>query len=47
MEDSTYQTPSPEDNLLGLTDRDLINDYEAQGIAKAELFLFSLDVSLA
>jgi cell filamentation protein len=43
MEDNTHWTPSPEENLLGITDKDLINAYEAKGIAKAELFVFELD----
>ena len=43
MEDKTSWTPSPEDNKPGLTDKNLINEYEAKGIATAELFVFGLD----
>ena len=43
MEDKTGWTPSPEDNKLRLTDKGLINEFEASGIAKAELFMFALD----
>ena len=43
MEADTSWTPSPEDNKLGLTDKNLINEYEAKGIAAAELFIFGLD----
>ncbi|WP_192820430.1 hypothetical protein [Rufibacter sp. LB8] len=43
MNDNTSWTPSSEDNLLGFTDKALINEYEAKGIAKAELFIFTLD----
>lgn len=44
MEDNTNWTPSPEDNKLDLTDKNLINEYEAKGIALAELFVFELDI---
>ncbi len=43
MDNNTSWTPSPEDNLLGLTDKNLINEYEAKGIALAELFVLQLD----
>jgi cell filamentation protein len=43
MEDNTNWTPSPEDNKLDLTDKNIINEYEAKGIAAAELFVFELD----
>lgn len=43
MEDSTNWTPSPDDNKLGLTDKNLINEYEAKGIAAAELYIFGLE----
>ena len=43
MEDNTNWTPSPEENLLGLTARNAINKLEAQGLATAELFVFELD----
>ncbi len=40
---NTNWTPSSEDNKLGLIDKNLINEYEAKGIATAELFVFGLD----
>ena len=43
MDNSTHWTPSPDDNKLDLTDKNLINEYEAKGIASAELFVFELD----
>lgn len=43
MEDNTNWAPSPHDNKLFLTDKNLINEYEAKGIAAAELFVFELD----
>jgi cell filamentation protein len=43
MQDNTGWTPSPEENKLGITDKDLINEIEAKGIALAELFVFNLD----
>jgi len=43
MDDNTNWTPSPDDNKLDLTDKNLINEYEAKGIAAAELFVFELD----
>jgi hypothetical protein len=43
MDDNTNSTPSPDDNKLDLTDKNLINEYEAKGIAAAELFVFELD----
>jgi cell filamentation protein len=43
MDSKTSWTPSPDENLLGLTDKNVINEYEAKGIASAELFLFGLD----
>ena len=39
----TNWTPFPDDNLLGLTDKNEINEIEAKGIANAELFVFELD----
>lgn len=39
----TNWTPFPDDNLLGLTDKNEINEMEAKGIANAELFVFELD----
>ena len=46
MQDNTNWTPSAEDNLLNLTDRNLINEQEARGIALAELHVFSLDTEI-
>ncbi len=43
MNDNTSWTPSADDNKLGLTNKNLINEYEAKGIAAAELFVFGLD----
>ena len=43
MGDTTSWTPSPDENKLGLTDKNRINEYEAKGIAAAELFVFGLD----
>lgn len=43
MEDKTNSTPSPEDNKLNLSDIKIINEYEAKGIAMAELYVFELD----
>jgi cell filamentation protein len=44
MDDQTSWTPSPEDNLLGLVDKDKINEVEAKGIAASELYIFQLDI---
>lgn len=43
MNANTNWTPFPDDNLLGLIDKNIINEYEAKGIATAELFVFGLD----
>ena len=43
MSDNTGWTPSPEENKLSLTEKNLINEFEAKGIAASELFVFSLD----
>lgn len=43
MDSTTNWTPSPDENKLGITEKNLINEYEAKGIAKAELFVFGLD----
>jgi cell filamentation protein len=43
MDNQTSWTPSPDDNLKGLTDKNLINEVEAKGIATAELYIFQLD----
>ena len=47
MTANTNWTPFPDDNLLGLTDKNLLNEYEAKGITKAELFVFGLDTEIA
>ena len=46
MSENTSWTPFADDNLLGLTDKNLINEYEAKGITKAELFVFGLDTEI-
>ena len=47
MEDNqTNWTPFPDDNLIGITDKNQINEIEAEGIAKAELFVFELDTEV-
>ena len=43
MQDNTNWTPSAEDNLLNLTDKNAVNEQEAKGIALAELFVLGLD----
>lgn len=43
MDDNTGWTPSSEENLLGITDKDQINEYEAKGIARSELYVFEMD----
>lgn len=43
MDNNTNWTPYPDDNLLGLTDLNKINEAEAEGITKAELYVFELD----
>lgn len=43
MNDNTNWTPSSDVNKLGLTDKDIINQFEAKGIAAAELYVFELD----
>jgi len=43
MDDKTSWTPGSDDNKLGLSDKNLINELEAKGIAAAELFVFGLD----
>lgn len=45
-ENQTNWTPFPDDNLLGLTDKNQINEMEAKGIANAELFVFELESDL-
>ena len=44
MEDQTNWTPASNENKLGLTDKNLINEREVKGIALTELFVFQLDV---
>ena len=46
MNDNTNWTPFAEDNLLGFTDKNLINEYEARGITKAELYIFGLEADI-
>ena len=46
MENQTNWTPFPDDNLLGLTDKNQINEFEAPGLAKAELFTFELETDV-
>jgi cell filamentation protein len=46
MNDNTSWTPFPDDNLLGFTDKNLLNEYEAKGITKAELYVFGLDTEV-
>lgn len=46
MDNQTNWTPSPDDNLLGLTDKGSINEKEAKGIALAELYIFQLDTEV-
>ncbi len=43
MQNNTNWTPSAEDNLLNLTNKDAINEQEAKGIALAELYVLRLD----
>ena len=37
-----HYTDAPEDNLLGLTDRHLLDEAEAEGVIRAENFLYDL-----
>ena len=46
MEDQTNFTMSVDDNLLDIRDRDLLNLYEASGIAKAEIMLQEYDTDV-
>lgn len=43
MNNNTNWTPSSDENKLGIIDKDIINQFEAKGIAAAELFVFGLD----
>ena len=45
-DNQTNWTPFPDDNLLGLTDKNQINEFEAKGIANAELYVFELDTEI-
>lgn len=42
--DNTNWTPFPDDNLLGITDKNLLNEYEASGIAIADLEIYQMEV---
>lgn len=46
METQTNWTPGPDENKLNLTDKNRINEIEAEGLIKAELFTFDLDESV-
>ncbi|TPG44601.1 Fic/DOC family protein [Flavobacterium pectinovorum] len=46
MDNQTNWTPFPDDNLLGLTDKNQINECEATGITNAELYVFELDIDI-
>ena len=43
MDNNTNWTLYPDDNLPGFTDSNQINESEAEGITRAELFVFELD----
>lgn len=43
INDRQDQTPSPDDDKLGLTNKNQINEYEAKGIATAEFFVLQLE----
>jgi cell filamentation protein len=43
MENNTNWTPFPDDNLLGIVDKNILNEYEAKGLISAELYIFELD----
>ncbi|MDQ2751660.1 MAG: Fic family protein, partial [Bacteroidota bacterium] len=47
MQDNTNWTPFVEDNLLHLTDKDLMNEQEAKGIALAELYVLDLETDIS
>ncbi len=42
MEDSTSQTPMPEENKLGLTTAAQINEAEAEGVARVQAYLLTI-----
>ncbi|RYY06987.1 MAG: Fic family protein [Sphingobacteriaceae bacterium] len=46
MKDNTNWTHAPDENKLGLSDKNLINEYEAKGIVLAELFVFQLNIDV-
>lgn len=47
MDDNqTNWTPFPDDNLLGITNKNKINELEATGIAKSELYIFELETDI-
>ena len=47
MDDNqTSWTPFPDDNLLGLTDKNQINEFEATGIANSELYILELETDV-
>ena len=46
MDDNTNYTTGPEDNLLGITDYNQINELEAKGIGLAEMLLFEMNTEL-
>jgi cell filamentation protein len=43
MAEAGTHTPGPIDNKLGITDPNHINEFEAEGLIRAELFTFDLD----
>lgn len=43
MDSNTNYTPYPDDNKLGIADKNLINEIETEGIVAAELFTFSFE----
>ncbi len=43
MSDNTNWTPFPDDNLLGITDKNLLNEMEAAGFSAAELEIYQID----
>lgn len=45
MQDNTNYTEGPEENLLGLTDSDAVNEIEAEGVLLAESMIYGMDVS--
>ena len=45
MDSSTNFTSGPEENILGVTDTNQINEIEAEGIIKAEIKMFETDAN--